>query len=38
MDQVKIVSDKYNIIFSVYNNMEIVILQVFIYYKYDLII
>ena len=38
MDQVRIVSDKCSIIFSVYNNMDIVILQVFIYYKHDLII
>ena len=38
MDQVRNVSDKYNNIFTVYDDMDIVILHVMIYYKHDLII
>ena len=38
MDQVRNVSDKYNNIFTLYDDMDIVILLVIIYYKHDLII
>ena len=38
MDQLRNVSDKCNNIFTVYNDMEIGILHVMIYYKHDLII
>ena len=38
MDQVKNVSDKYNNVFTVYNNMDMVILHIMIYYKHDIII
>ena len=36
MDQVKNVSHKYNNIFTVYVNIDILILHVMIYYKHDL--
>ena len=38
MDQVKNVSDKYNNVFTVYNDIDIVILHVMIYNKHDIII
>ena len=38
MDQVRNVSDKCNNIFTVYDDMDVVILYVMIYYKDDLII
>ena len=38
MDQVRNVSDKSNDIFTVYDDMDIVILYVMIYYKHDLVI
>ena len=38
IDQVRNVSDKCNNIFTVYDDMDIVILHVMIYYKHDLII
>ena len=38
MDKVRNVSDKYNNIFTVYDDMDIVILYLVIYYKHKLII
>ena len=38
MDQVRNVSDEYNNIFTIYDDMDIVILHVIIKYKHDLFI
>ena len=38
MDQIKNVSNKYNYIFTVYNDIDIVLLHNMLYYKHDLII
>ena len=38
MDQIKNVSDKYNNIFTIYDDMDIVMLHIVLYYKHDLII
>ena len=38
MEQVKNVSDKYNNVFNVYHDVDIMILYIMIYYKHELII